>query len=472
MRENQKRFYQPKEPANLTAEFYDPDAEANLLACALAEPDCFLADISPEDFHDLELGRIWEVGQDAFRRGKDATDTELLQMGLRERGHDVSLLRFTELLARDVKYGNGAEYANRVRDMAARRNVQGYLAAAHVALAQGNGNWRELAANALRHTPEVLTPPQPKAKRQTRWTAAELLAADFPEPQWAVPGLIPIGLTFLAGRPKVGKSWLALQIAIAVGTGGRVLDRNVKRGRVLYIAREDNGRRLQERAVKQGMPTDADITFDTSWSLLTQGGLDDLERAITDNGYTLVVIDTLGRLLGAADQSDLADMTEYVGRLQEIAMKHDIAILAIDHHRKPSAMMTDPIDDIVGSTAKSAVADAALGLTKEQGKRGATLKVTGRDVEWQDLALSWDAVTCCWQYEGTTEEVASQGNKERILEALRNHIEPMTATDIASAAGIGRTNVHPILNDLVNTGLLERLPKVGKDVRYRIKVLG
>ena len=55
-------------------------------------------------------------------------------------------------------------------------------------------------------------------------------------------------------------------------------------------------------------------------------------------------------------------MTVLVGDLQTLALDHDAAVLVIDHHRKPSGFAGDPIDDIVGSTAKSAVADDALGL--------------------------------------------------------------------------------------------------------------
>src|SRR5512139_3948027 len=43
----------------------------------------------------------------------------------------------------------------------------------------------------------------------------ELLTANYPPLKFVVPGLIPVGLTILAGRPKEGKSWLALQIALA-----------------------------------------------------------------------------------------------------------------------------------------------------------------------------------------------------------------------------------------------------------------
>ncbi len=63
---------------------------------------------------------------------------------------------------------------------------------------------------------------------KTSWTVAELLAAKFPEPKWAVPHIIPQGVTNCAGRPKIGKSWMGLQIAHAVGTGGQTLGQKVE----------------------------------------------------------------------------------------------------------------------------------------------------------------------------------------------------------------------------------------------------
>ncbi len=82
---------------------------------------------------------------------------------------------------------------------------------------------------------------------RTSWTDREILTAVFPEPNWIVKGLIPEGLTVLGGRPKVGKSWMLLQIALSVQCGGRFLETQVEPGDVLYLALEDNGRRLQER---------------------------------------------------------------------------------------------------------------------------------------------------------------------------------------------------------------------------------
>src|SRR5207253_2368842 len=98
-------------------------------------------------------------------------------------------------------------------------------------------------------------------------TAAELMRMKLPPPRWAVPELIPEGLTILAGRPKTGKSWLALHIAIAVATGGAVLTSSpVESGPVLYLAMEDTRRRLQKRLSKllQGPPPEQ-LHIRTRW---------------------------------------------------------------------------------------------------------------------------------------------------------------------------------------------------------------
>src|SRR4051794_6398164 len=80
------------------------------------------------------------------------------------------------------------------------------------------------------------------------FTAADLMTATFPEPKWAVPGLVAEGLNLLVGAPKLGKSWLCLGLAVAVASGGRALGKvKVDQGAVLYAALEDPPRRLQGR---------------------------------------------------------------------------------------------------------------------------------------------------------------------------------------------------------------------------------
>ena len=86
-------------------------------------------------------------------------------------------------------------------------------------------------------------------------TAADLVAREFKEPKWAVPQIVAKGLTILAGKPKTGKSWAALDFAVSVAGGYSALGNiDCQQGAVLLLALEDNDRRLNQRlkAVLQG----------------------------------------------------------------------------------------------------------------------------------------------------------------------------------------------------------------------------
>jgi hypothetical protein len=117
----------------------------------------------------------------------------------------------------------------------------------------------------------------------------------------------------------MGKSWLALQIACAVGSGGSVLDRSVEQGPVLYMALEDSPRRLQERLRKQEAPP-AELTFALEWKPLGAGGLEALRAAMDKRHYKLVVVDTLNRALGLYRERGKHDATlRAVGRDVDLA---------------------------------------------------------------------------------------------------------------------------------------------------------
>lgn len=61
--------------------------------------------------------------------------------------------------------------------------------------------------------------PKKAAWRDHVFTAAELQRKTFPQISYYIPDLIPEGLTIIAGKPKIGKSWMALDICIAVAAG-------------------------------------------------------------------------------------------------------------------------------------------------------------------------------------------------------------------------------------------------------------
>ncbi len=316
-----------------------------------------------------------------------------------------------------------------------------------------------LASSGSRATPD----------RQTRWTFNELLVTEFPEPTWAIPAILPVGLVQLGGRPKVGKSWLALQWAHAIGAGGRTLDQNVEQGKVLYLGLEDSGRRIKTRLIKQLAVDGCDAVLETRWPNLADGGLADLQEEIGREKYRLVVIDTIARIMGETDPDKNHLMTPLLSNLQAITILHDMTILLIDHHKKPSGMGVSVIDDIIGSTAKSAVADSVMGLYKEQGKRGATLRITGRDIEEKDLALEWDGLTCSWQLLGEAGQVMKDTVESAILDGIADLLsigELATPTAISEHIDKERAHVSRGLTSLIDRGDVIRLPKAGRVQPY------
>src|SRR5262245_41053313 len=92
----------------------------------------------------------------------------------------------------------------------------------------------------------------PKSWRDGLITAKDLQTKTFPPVRIILPDLIPEGITLLAGKPKIGKSLFALDVCLAVADEVRFVlgDKQPVHGDALYLALEDNERRLKKRIDK------------------------------------------------------------------------------------------------------------------------------------------------------------------------------------------------------------------------------
>lgn len=133
----------------------------------------------------------------------------------------------------------------------------------------------------------------------TYFTADELMETHFPEPRWAVPGLIAEGLTLLAGAPKLGKSWLVLGLGITTSSGTPALGKiDSVAGDVLYCALEDTPRRLKSRLVKMlhGEAIPRRLTIATSLPQMPQA-VDLISEWLDEHlDARLVIVDVLGKI--------------------------------------------------------------------------------------------------------------------------------------------------------------------------------
>lgn len=286
----------------------------------------------------------------------------------------------------------------------------------------------------------------------------DLMAMVFPEPAWLVENLIPAGMTILAGPPKKGKSWLALELALAVCSGGVFLGRKVQNGRVLFCALEDSPRRFKDRMQKQGWTAAAlenlDVIFGRDFQRLFRGqnGLAAFTAFIAAGGYSLVVVDTISRAFHIRDWNDAAQVTAVLSPLQEVTSESGVNLLCLDHHKKRNGFDPNPIEDILGSVSKSGVADTVLGLYKESGKPGAKLAVVGRDVEECVLDLRFDAFAGCWVETARNDDLTdTQKETLRTIERLGGFA---TLTDLVNATNRNRGTLHRELVNLQDKGLV------------------
>jgi hypothetical protein len=300
------------------------------------------------------------------------------------------------------------------------------------------------------------------------FTAAELMTKELPPVRWVVPELLPEGVTLLAGKPKLGKSWLALGLAVAVASGGVALGtKPVERAEVLYLALEDNPRRLQGRLKKMLAGGDAPrgLRLATEWPRMDEGGDNLLENWLGVNPHgRLVVVDILKRIRPIASSTrnhSIYDADyESLQSLQDLASEYGAAILVVHHTRKLAAV--DPVDEVSGSTGLSGGADGILVLKRDRGRADAYLHVTGREIEEEaELALRWDSNLASWSLAGDADEYRLSNERQQILGALQNAEALMSPKEIAEATDKTVGSVKVLLGEMVKAGQVAN-PSYGK----------
>jgi hypothetical protein len=313
-----------------------------------------------------------------------------------------------------------------------------------------------------------------RLKDKTRWSASELLRTNFPEPKWIVPGIIPEGLSVIGGRPKIGKSFFVLQLSTAKAQGCLFLDKQLEKGNVLYIALEDNPRRLKDRLCKQGIINQdiSGLTFETRWPGVKYGGIDSLAKEIESSQYSLVIIDTISRFMGSLDQMDMAVTNETFGAIQSIALANNTSVLGVDHHRKTFGDIQNPVDDLFGSTGKSAPLDTVIGIYKQAGKSESILKAVGRDIEEQELVISLDPISLKWTLVGKNSEVHDNTYNGIIVQGLQNLADigqtSVTGSCLADFLSLDQSHVSRALHHLVGMGIVIKGKKVGREQPYSL----
>lgn len=292
-------------------------------------------------------------------------------------------------------------------------------------------------------------------------TMQELYQDIYSKKPPVVEGLLYQGTYLFVGSPKIGKSFFMAQLAYHVSTGTPLWDYPVKKGTVLYLALEDDYRRLQERMYRMfGTDSTENLYFSVSSKPLGNGLTDQLSGFIREHpDTTLVIIDTLQKIREVdSDSYSYAKDYEIINQLKQFSDSWGICLLLVHHTRKQKS--SDNFDMISGTNGLLGCADGAFMLYKEtRTSNKATLEISGRDQQDQKIHLIRDEEKLCWNFEKAETELWKEP-PEPLLECIANLVTEKnptwqgTATELIEKLGLDMKPNVVSLKLNVNAGRL------------------
>ena len=295
-------------------------------------------------------------------------------------------------------------------------------------------------------------------------TMTDLYDKVFPHKPPLIEGMLYPGTYLFAGAPKLGKSFLMMQIAYHAATGIPLWKYPIRKGTVLYLALEDDQKRLQDRLYRMfGTDCAENLHLATKADTLDRTLMDQLRSFYREHpDLELIIIDTLQKIREISGES-YSYSHDYVviTRLKEFTDATGICLLLVHHTRKQPA--SDKFEMISGTNGLMGAADGAFLLHKDKRVSGeAVLEISGRDQPDQTLYLNRNEETLGWDL-SRAEVETFKPKPDPVIVAVAglitkdNPVWSGTATALVEALGIKMSpntltmnlNIHAscLLND-------------------------
>ena len=260
-------------------------------------------------------------------------------------------------------------------------------------------------------------------------SATELDKIEIKPIDWIVEDLISPGLIVIAGKSKIGKSWLAMQLSNAVENALSFLGKKTTTGAILHYSLEDGKIRTKNRWKQMGInPKKINYQFrDRKIKIppLTKGLEQEIEdwientpdaKLVIIDPYQKVKIPVGGKKMNAyeVDNLNLQD-------LQTLAIKHNIAIVLIHHLNKSDK--EDIFDTITGSAGIQSNADSMIVISVNRTiANNPILYCIPKDAEQTSMEIQLNP-NCTWENVGRPGEARVTELQKTILDFLKDDKE-------------------------------------------------
>ncbi len=317
---------------------------------------------------------------------------------------------------------------------------------------------------------------------------ADLQKKTFRDVKWIVEGVIPAGNVLLSARPKMRKTWLALQLSIAIASGRDFLGFKCHKGDVLFLGLEDNERRMQNRirTLQRFEIASPDLSgfrywtggmdYDGSGKLKVtnpeeaeatlkafprgEAGVDALEQYLEEYPETsTIIIDTLAHFRGERTSRDIYQSDyESMMPITKLAARKHVLIIPVTHEKKGNADRGVGGDFLEDTTGSAGITGGADGVISIKGRRGVQdenesrkIFISGRDVPFDyEIDVAFDADLGGWR-KAAREDVKVSVRRLLSIHPFLNQRDLMNLIPHA-----GQARLYQSLTDMKLAGEIEQ----------------
>lgn len=311
---------------------------------------------------------------------------------------------------------------------------------------------------------------KPRRKHVKLITSAELQKMEIPPTEFIIDNILTPGLILLGAPPKTCKSYMCLQMCLAICQGEDFLGFHTKQHGCWYLDLESNLDRPKKRTeqILDSESTIQNLYITVESEPMGKGFEEDLRKTIEERpDIKVIVVDVFKKIRpGARRGVDPYDRDyEDYGAIKALADEYHLAIILVTHTTKMKHP-DDPFNELIGSAGTLGSVDVAMVIKKEsRDAETAKLYVSGKDVEDQCYEIRFDGKRHIWEKLGTSQEVEAQRLRE---EYENNH----TIKTIRKLVQQGGGHWEGTASDIIDASryfagcqIHEDAAKVGKQLR-------
>jgi RecA-family ATPase len=308
-------------------------------------------------------------------------------------------------------------------------------------------------------------------------TLERLLSTEYPELEWLVDRIIPrFGITLISGKPSSFKTYLAIDMAIAVAKGDICLGRfETKQAKIVIIDEESGERILAKRFKQLNGQKDLPIAVKSLCGFNVEKDVDDLIHFCIAKQVGVVIMDSFVRI-HKRDENSSTEINKIYAHLKKFK-KNNICLIITHHNRKGLAQGNyhGNGDDLRGSGDILAFCDCHISVSKTKDNEIRISQTKLREEEERKpflVKVIKNNDQLQFLYDRDVEEVAVNKvvqAEEKIIECLAE--KTMLRQDIIRLLkneDIGESSTEAAIKHLISKNTIGQERGAGKTLSYRL----